>query len=174
MCCRSFKSESTNWAFVSLGSVKIGSETMHLMAACRCAYLYVWMQPSMHVDSVGRICLWWIRSATKNVQHGLPPAVMFHTQVTYWPPSTDFCHHVCPCPHRCLFNTKLPVCAEEISALHQPVFIFHGQYNGMHGWESIQTCVGNTPVAGKTSTFLYTGIYVDELALFACLNEGVL
>lgn len=74
----------------------------------------------------------------------------------------DLCHDACPCvemlrrvrPHRCeSFNTELLVCTDEISALHQHVFIFHGQHNGIHGWESIQTCVGNTLVAANPLLF---------------------
>lgn len=65
-------------------------------------------------------------------------------------------------PHRCEpFNTELLVCTDEISALHQHVFIFHGQHNGIHGWESIQTCVGNTLAAANPLLFLCAGLYVD-------------
>lgn len=44
MCCRSFKSERTNWAFVSL---RWAARQCTSWQHGRCAYLYVWMQPSM-------------------------------------------------------------------------------------------------------------------------------
>lgn len=71
------------------------------------------------------------------------------------------------------FNTKLHVCAVEVSALHQHVFMFHGQYNGIHGWESTQTCVGkHTLVAANPRLFFCIQEFM--LTLFACLSEGLL
>lgn len=64
-------------------------------------------------------------------------------------------HHVSYSSH------KLHVCAEAMSALHQHVFRFRGQYNGLHGWESMQTCVGNTLMAAEPLLFFCTRIYVD-------------
>lgn len=167
MCCRAFKSERTSRAFVPPSDPwrwAVRLNTSRQRAGVRIS-ASEW-EGSVFGSS-------W--SVTKNVQHGLPPAVTFHTQAPYLrPPSppqpTDFCHHVCPCVEmlRCVsptlffFNTKLHVCAVEVSALHQHVFIFHGQYNGVHGWESAQTCVGkHTLVAANPLLFLYPGIYVD-------------
>lgn len=139
--------------------IKLDGETTHLTTACRCVYLYVRLQPSMHVVSVGQGCFYLKRSMTKRVEYGLPP-VIFH----FWghKRAPDLCHDACPCveklrrvrPHRCeSFNTEFLVFTDEISALHQHVFIFHGQHNGIHGWESIQTCVGNTLVAANPLLF---------------------
>lgn len=134
-------------------------EAVHLTTACRCPYLYMRMQPSMHVITAGGGCFYLKKSMTKIVQHGLPPAI-FHSRVTYVPPTFVMtpvpvwkCWGVCA-PHRCeSFNTELLVCTDVVSALYQHVFIFHGQYNGIHGWESIQTCVGNTLMAANPLLF---------------------
>lgn len=66
--------------------IKMDGETAHLTTACRCVYLYVRMQPSMHVVSMGRGCFYLKRSMTKSVEHGLPP-VIFHSGATYVPPT---------------------------------------------------------------------------------------
>lgn len=135
----------------SLRSVEIGGKAVHLMDVCRCAYLYVWV----HEDWVGRVCFWLpyvIRTMTKNVQRGLPPAVMLHTPATY---------SICPhrllyfitsvpvrkcwgvCPHRCLVKTKLHVWT--ISSSSARVYIsWTVQWDS---WvETTQTCVWDTLV----------------------------